>query len=158
MELLFPRRIARLSYLGRTVLVILSLGLLASLQSSDSSSEADQFTGSAAIAVLCLAAYWLCFVILPRCRDLAMSGWFILLVLVPGVGVFFCGYLTWGRTKVRGDGFDAVSPVGTVPADAEKQLTKSGSRSESLRKLEALRDSGVITEGQFERMKAQRSL
>jgi len=158
MELLFPRRIARVSYLCRTFLVILGLGVLASLQKSDSSSEADQFSGVLAVPVLSLFAYWLFFIVLPRCRDLAMSGWCVLLVLVPGVGVFFGGYLAWGRTKVRAEWDSTVQATDTVDRDVPKKSASSDSRSEPLRRLEALRDSGVITQGQFERMKTQRGL
>jgi hypothetical protein len=158
MELLFPRRIARVSYLCRTILVMLGIGLLASFQKSDSSSEADHFSGVLVVPLLCLTTYWLFFIILPRCRDLAMSGWFTLLVLVPGVGLYFCGYLAWGRTKVRAE-WDSIAPAtGTVDEDVPQQSASSDSHSEPLRRLEALRDSGVITQGQFERMKVQRRL
>ncbi len=158
MELLFPRRIARVSYLCRSLLLVLGMGLLASFQKSDSSSEADHFSGVLVVPLLCLAAYWLLFIVLPRCRDLAMSGWSTLLVLVPGIGVFFCGYLAWGRTKVRAEWDSTVPATGTLDADVPKQGATSGSHADPLLRLEALRDSGVITHGQFERMKAQRGL
>ena len=162
MELLFPRRIARVSYLCRTVLIVVMLSLLVSLGDTSLSASDGHIPLTVYIVALTLVAYWLVFVILQRCRDLAMSGWFTLLVLVPGIDLFFCGYLAWGKTKVRADWTTSVASAGTGGDDAARQEGKRTSdldpRSEALRKLQCLRDSGVITEGQFERMKAQRRL
>src|SRR4051812_37140463 len=116
MELLFPRRIARVSYLCRTVLVFVLLGVFGSFEDPSADASSRQISALGYVAALCLAVYWLVFVILPRCRDLAMSGWFTLLVLVPGVDVFFCGYLAWGKTKVRADWADVVATEGSGEA------------------------------------------
>ena len=133
MTFFFPRRIARASYLGRTILVVVALGMLASSFDSQPSLLAS-------CAALAVAAYWLFFVVRPRCRDLALSGWFILLIFVPGVDVLFCGYLTWGRTKVRVDWAaetsppearkDAHSPPPVLPVDP-----RHNAHGESLQRL-----------------------
>jgi hypothetical protein len=158
MELLFPRRIARVSYLCRTVALVVVAGLLVAF-GVESRMESDRIEVRDLAAALVLLGYWLFFIILPRCRDLAMSGWFTLLVFVPGVDIFFCSYLAWGRTKVRPDwGHSAPPTHGNEPATSAPSPGLDPVPSTALIRLESLRASGVITDTQFERMKAQRGL
>lgn len=81
MEFLFPRRIARLSYLMRSLALSLPVALLVNeLESATPPFNDGPLLFSLAALVIC----WTAFVVAPRCRNLAMSAWLSLLVFVPG--------------------------------------------------------------------------
>ena len=90
MEFLFPNRIARISYLARSIVLAVAVAML--LDALDR----DERPAFAVLIIFGLLAYWAGFVVAPRCRDLAMSRWFAALAFVPGVDLFFGAYLTWG--------------------------------------------------------------
>jgi hypothetical protein len=138
MEFLFPRRIARIPYLVRTIALAIVVALVVDHL------ESGKRSVGAALFIVALVAYWAVFVVAARCRDLAMSSWFAFLALVPGVDLFFCGYLAWGRSKVRAESDSGRSRIAT---DEKK--------SEPLLRLEALQDEGVLTEQDFVRRKAR---
>jgi hypothetical protein len=70
-------------------------------------------------------------------------------VLVPVVNIFVGGYLTWKRSWPSTEGLDLAPSVGSKPSDANQE------KSDSLRRLEALRDEGALTEQDFRRRKAR---
>ena|ERR1700736_3285231 len=80
-EFFFPRRIQRLGYLWRILATNLAIALILA-----SNSPTEQVYPMAAIVVICV--YQLLFILLPRVRDTGMSGWWVLLSLVPVVYVF----------------------------------------------------------------------
>ncbi len=143
MELLFPRKIARLAYLIRSVALTIVIAVLLDRIESGTNSTSDLF------AMVGVVAYWTIFVAAPRCRDLAMSAWFALLVFAPGVDLFFCGYLAWGRSKVRGESRVAEISSTRVSGNGDEPS------SDALRQLEALRDNGAITEQDFVRRRSR---
>ncbi|MDP3070557.1 MAG: hypothetical protein Q8N18_09725 [Opitutaceae bacterium] len=155
-EFLFPRRIARLSYWLRSV-VVLRVAELIACRIDDGGPTSD------VIFIVALVAYWGLWVLRPRYRDLAMPAWSVLLVLVPGLNLFLLGYPAWGRTKVRADW---LSPGLPWNKDHPPSLAPNPSTSASLpdksdatlRQLEALRNEGTLTEDQFLRMKSRHGL
>ena len=146
MHFVFPHRIARFSYFARNVVV----AALAPLFGTD---------GAAGIvAVLLLALYWGAFVVAPRCRDSGMSPWSAFLLLVPVANLFLGGYLTWKRSWPATDGLDLTFATPSIAGPKENSATTSNvsiAKSDSLRRLEALRDEGVLTEQDFLRRKAR---
>lgn len=91
-----------------------------------------------------------------------MSAWCTLLMLVPGLDLLMAAYLTWGRTKVRADwslsapGVTDKSPA--PPAPTTPISSASTQSAAALRRLEALRADGTLSEEQFLRMKARHGL
>jgi uncharacterized membrane protein YhaH (DUF805 family) len=78
---IFPSRIQRLDYLWRILTTNLAVGLILA-----SSSPFENL--SAWLGLIALFAYQLFFILLPRVRDTGMSGWWVLLSLVPIVYIF----------------------------------------------------------------------
>jgi|SRR6185503_16236332 len=77
----FPRRLHRFGYIWRILVTNLCLAMIVV-----SSSPTEQPVP--ALFLLALSVYQLVFVLLPRARDTGMSGWWVLLCLVPIVYVF----------------------------------------------------------------------
>lgn len=160
-ELLFPQRIARVSYLVRSFMVGTTADVTAMhLIDFDGNSPSTQ----GFVVVIALIVYWGAWVARARIADLAMSGWFTLLLLVPGANIFLASYMAWGRTKLRatwpatpqtapGNLSDPVKP--TAPASAGTVIQP---HAETLRRLEALLEDGTLSAEQFERMKARHGL
>jgi hypothetical protein len=147
MHFVFPYRIARVSYLARSI-VLVAIAVLIGLD------EKGEPTPGTIVAALLLAIYWSMFVVAPRCRDSGMRPWFALLLFVPGMNFLLGGYLTWKPSWPATDGLD-LSPA--TPGTDGSEGTPSGSKakSETLRQLEALRDAGELTEQDFLRRKAR---
>jgi uncharacterized membrane protein YhaH (DUF805 family) len=80
-DFIFPRRIQRLGYLWRILTTNLGVGLI--LASSSPFENLYAWLG-----LIALFAYQFFFILLPRVRDTGMSGWWVLLSLVPFVYVF----------------------------------------------------------------------
>jgi uncharacterized membrane protein YhaH (DUF805 family) len=80
-EFIFPRRLHRLAYLLRGLLVDGVVLMLCGMGGGTVYSS-PYFLG----AIIALIIYELFFISLPRARDLEMSGWWLLLLFVPGVG------------------------------------------------------------------------
>src|SRR5438309_12090413 len=80
-EFFFPKKIHRLGYLARILTTNLALGVILAVSSAGNH-------GYWIIAVVLLGIYQLLFILLPRLRDTGMSGWWVLLSLVPVVYVF----------------------------------------------------------------------
>jgi hypothetical protein len=77
-DTLFPRRLQRLAYWLRALAVVVGCEIL----------EANNTTIPFWWAWLTLAvAYDLLFIEVPRIRDVEMSPWWLLLVLVPGANI-----------------------------------------------------------------------
>jgi uncharacterized membrane protein YhaH (DUF805 family) len=156
MNLLFPSRIARLSYFLRNVVIVALAVMLAPALASPAGSP-----GSAAEILwgVLLAIYWLAFVVVPRCRDSGLSPWAAGLMLVPGLMIFVGGYLTWKRSwpvMFSGPHLSGVVGLQSSPGASQNgRRTEETPKSDSLRKLEALRDEGVLTEHDFLRRKAR---
>lgn len=80
-DFFFPKRLHRLAYFIRLMASNLCLALL--LGSSSPNGQPYPLVG-----VILLALYSLFFILLPRLRDTGMSGWWVILSLVPIVYVF----------------------------------------------------------------------
>jgi uncharacterized membrane protein YhaH (DUF805 family) len=88
-ELVFPKRLHRISYLIRIVIADFCLWLLLSI-----SSPSDPTLGGLRLVVIFLGAfiigiYSLFFILLPRIRDAGWSGWWVLVGMLPYVGPIF---------------------------------------------------------------------
>ena len=150
MDLVFPNRIARLSYLVRNIIVAAVCVAAAPLFERD---EGDGVSAGAILCALIILFYWAAFVAAPRCRDTGISPWLGLLAFVPGVNIFIGGYLTWKRSWPATDGLSISS--NRLPSSPGGDLGDSDGKSDALRRLETLRDDGVLTEQDFLRRKAR---
>lgn len=161
-DLIFPRRIARVSYALRTLLIFFLGRFLAAQLDNLSATDRGNFTTHEIAAGLILFAYWCVWVVRPRFVDLAMSPWCPLLMLLPGLNLFLAGYLTWGRTKVRADWPRSASAEAdntpAPPAPLAPARFAPAQTAEALRRLESLRADGTLSEEQFLRMKARHGL
>jgi uncharacterized membrane protein YhaH (DUF805 family) len=75
-EFIFPYRLHRLAFFLRGSLLSL---LTYILYSFNGSMDLKYFGGS----VMAILLYDIFFIILPRCRDVEISGWWALLTLIP---------------------------------------------------------------------------
>ena len=80
-DFLFPKRLHRLGYLWRILATNLAAGIIVA-----SSSPAEQLFPMLGLIALCM--YQFLFILLPRVRDTGISGWWVLLSLVPIVYIF----------------------------------------------------------------------
>ena len=80
-EFIFPKRLHRLGYLWR----ILTTNIAAAMIVASSSSIEQLYP---ALGLLAICVYQLFFILLPRVRDTGMSGWWVLLSVVPIVYIF----------------------------------------------------------------------
>jgi uncharacterized membrane protein YhaH (DUF805 family) len=80
-DLIFPKRLHRLGYIWRILATNLGVGMIVASASSIEHPVP-------AFLLLILFVYQLLFVLLPRVRDTGISGWWVLLSLVPVVYVF----------------------------------------------------------------------
>ena len=80
-EFSFPKRLHRLGYLWRILTTNIAAGMIVV-----SSSPTEQ--PYPALGLLALCVYQLLFILLPRVRDTGMSGWWVLLSVVPFVYIF----------------------------------------------------------------------
>jgi uncharacterized membrane protein YhaH (DUF805 family) len=80
--LLFPKRLQRFGYLWRIIATNLAVGMIVA-----SASPIDRVFPMLGLVGICF--YQFLFILLPRTRDTGMSGWWVLLSLVPIVYVFF---------------------------------------------------------------------
>jgi hypothetical protein len=152
MESFFPYRIARLSYFLRNVALAALGAVFAPLFDGESG-------GASSVAVLSVAAlvliYWGAFIVAPRCRDTGLSPWLGILVLVPVMNIFIGGYLTWKQSWPSMEGIDVHrTSVGSSSAPG-MGISDRVEKSDALKRLEALRDDGVLTERDFLRRKAR---
>ena len=98
-EFIFPKRIHRLSFLVRAIATnLLCFWLIVAFSSMHVISPIPVVTAPSEdwhyyVAILALAIYNLLFLLLPRVRDTGMSGWWVLLSLVPVVNGFFFVFL-----------------------------------------------------------------
>ena len=82
-EFIFPGRLHRLAYFLRLVTTDILACFIYAFGGTN--------TSNVWLVVLFfgLAVYQLCFIILPRIRDIGMSNWWFLLIFVPGVNAVF---------------------------------------------------------------------
>ena len=80
-DFFLPRRIGRLGYLWRILTTNIACGLI--LASGSSTEQVYPV-----LVVVVIVVYQLLFILLPRVRDTGMSGWWVLLSLVPFVYIF----------------------------------------------------------------------
>ena len=86
MNLLFPRRIGRLSYLIRDIVCALAIEYW--VDRGDVSTAGTFNQGPAAwLPIVMLVLYWLVFVIYARSRDVGMRWYWLFLMLVPGANI-----------------------------------------------------------------------
>jgi hypothetical protein len=154
MHFVFPYRIARLSYLLRNIVLAAIAAIFAPSFENDGGGG-DITAGVFAVGLLAL--YWGVFVVAPRCRDSGLSPWAALLLLVPGANLFLGGYLSWKPSWPLTDGLNLSSASGTPTTPGSDAALDHGqsAKSDALRRLEALRDEGVLTEQDFLRRKAR---
>lgn len=80
-EFIFPRRLHRLAYFLRGLLIGLAVFMLYGM--GGGTTDSLYFLP---IIIIALTIYDLFFIELPRARDLEMNGWWLLLLFIPGVG------------------------------------------------------------------------
>ncbi len=155
MTWLFPDRIARLSYFIRSSIAAVAIEAWIAT-AAPTGGRIDDF--AARLPLLGLGIYCGVAIVAPRCRDLGYSGWWAMLVLVPGPNFLLGGLLTWKRSAPDPAGLNLAAPVddSARPVDEPARASPAPEqKSESLRRLEALRDEGVLTEQDFLRRKAR---
>ncbi len=81
-DFIFPRRLHRLAYFLRGAALDIITGFLY----ASSTTFQPRYWWPAVIA---FAIYGLFFIILPRIRDVGMSGWLLLVTLIPVADVIF---------------------------------------------------------------------
>jgi uncharacterized membrane protein YhaH (DUF805 family) len=81
-EFIFPHRLHRLAYLFRGLAADIVTYFLYSC-STTMDSRAWW------ISIIALLIYGMFFIVLPRIRDIGMSGWWLLAMLIPGPNVVF---------------------------------------------------------------------
>jgi uncharacterized membrane protein YhaH (DUF805 family) len=79
---LFPKRLHRLAYVWRILVTNLAAGVIVA-----STSPTDHLVPM--LGLVAIFVYQFLFILLPRARDTGMSGWWVLLSLVPIVYIFF---------------------------------------------------------------------
>lgn len=87
-------------------------------------------------------------VIVRRLHDTDKSGWFVLVCLIPLIGII--AFIVFGCTASTPSTNRFGAPVGGDPALA----VATGSKVERIEKLAALRASGALSDAEFEKMKA----
>ena len=80
-EFIFPRRLHRLAYFLRGILAAI-VGHI--LYACSTTMNPRYFW----VAVITLLIYSFIFIDLPRLRDVAMSGWWLLVFVVPGANIW----------------------------------------------------------------------
>ena len=80
-EFIFPRRLHRLAYFIRIILLNATTYFLHSCSTT-------MKPGLFWILVIALLIYGLCFVVLPRIRDLGRSGWWLFVVFIPLLNIW----------------------------------------------------------------------
>ena len=108
-KFIFPKRIHRLSFLVRALATnLLCFWLMVALSSSHVITPTPVTAGFEDwyyyVALLALGIYTLLFVVLPRLRDTNMSGWWVLLSLVPAVYGFLCIILVFRAPQYHFEG------------------------------------------------------
>ena len=81
-EFIFPHRLHRLAYFLRLLATNILAGCIYAVGSTQ-----DAYIGI--ISFIALGAYQVFFIALPRIRDINMSSWWLLLVLVPIANIVF---------------------------------------------------------------------
>jgi uncharacterized membrane protein YhaH (DUF805 family) len=95
-EFIFPKRLHRFGYIWR--ILVTNLGVAMIVVSSIPTERPLP-----ALFLLTLFVYQLLFVLLPRARDTGMSGWWVLLSLVPIVYVFLTIILVFRASEYHFD-------------------------------------------------------
>ena len=103
-DFLFPKRLHRLGYLWRILATNLGAGVIVA-----STSPMEQIAPMLGLVALCVYQFF--FILLPRVRDTGMSGWWILLSLVPIVYVCLTIILVFRAPEYH---FDHASFEGTA--------------------------------------------
>jgi uncharacterized membrane protein YhaH (DUF805 family) len=103
-EFLFPLRLHRLSFFLRDAIV----GIVACcLHANNSAMNPRSFW----VLAIALSIYELFFIILPRIRDIGMSGWWLPLCFVPVANAVFGIILLFRAPKYPiGESVDVVEP------------------------------------------------
>jgi uncharacterized membrane protein YhaH (DUF805 family) len=104
-DFLFPKRLHRLGYLWRILATNLALAMIVV------SSSPEQLYP--VLGLIALSIYQLLFILLPRVRDTGMSGWWVLLSLVPIVYVFLTIILVFRAPEYHVGDAPYESPVKT---------------------------------------------
>ncbi len=155
MTWLFPDRIARVSYWLRSLGAAVAIETWLTVASPAGGAVTDD---AALLPAWGFVLYWGVAIVAPRCRDLGYSGWWAMLALVPGPNFLLGGLLTWKRSAPDSTGLHLAARLdGPVYASdaTSTAVAPPPSKSDALRRLEALRDEGVLTEQDFLRRKAR---
>jgi uncharacterized membrane protein YhaH (DUF805 family) len=103
-DFLFPKRLHRFGYIWRILATNLGVAMIVA-----SGSPIEQPVP--ALLLLTIFIYQLLFILRPRVRDTGMSGWWILLSLVPIVYIFLTIILVFRAPEYH---FDDASSEGTA--------------------------------------------
>ncbi len=88
-EVVFPKRLHRISYLIRIVIADVCLWLLLGTASSSDPTIAGLRLVAIFVGGFIIGIYSLFFILLPRVRDAGWNGWLVLLGLLPYIGPLF---------------------------------------------------------------------
>lgn len=103
MEILFPNRIARMSYFVRHILIILATIPLVDAMDAIENKDPALVDLWLLLAAFALAGYWVLFIVRPRCKDMGINAWYSLLALIPLVDLLFGLMLLLARSKPNTD-------------------------------------------------------
>ncbi|MBP1885728.1 DUF805 domain-containing protein [Sinorhizobium mexicanum] len=93
-----------------------------------------------------------------RLHDADMSGWLVLLCLVPGIGIIaFIAYGCIASTagSNRFGPADRSAPLSTVAAPTAASGPTAAANIERIEKLASLRAAGTISDDEFQQMKSE---
>ena len=108
-DFIFPQRLHRLAYLLRGLAADAVTGFLYSCSTT-------MDTRIWWVSVITLTLYGMFFIVLPRIRDIAMSGWWLLAALIPGVNIVFGIILLFRAPAMLSDTPNtALEPTATAP-------------------------------------------
>jgi len=99
MEIIFPNRIARISYLIRHVLFFLAGIPLIDAMDSTENKEIALVDLWILLTALVLVGYWVYYIIRPRCKDMGINPWFSLIAFIPFIDFLFGIMLLFTRSK-----------------------------------------------------------
>ncbi|MCB1228639.1 MAG: hypothetical protein KDN19_00135 [Verrucomicrobiae bacterium] len=86
----FPQMLGRASYFIRLILANLATAILYfGIEDAEHKEEAGFLVGVLLLAMILLTIYAAIYIILPRIREIGLSGWTLILAFIPVVAGFF---------------------------------------------------------------------
>ncbi len=101
LEVILPHSIARISYLIRHILFVIGSNALIPLYDSDPNAPLTSTDFWLLLLGIAVAAYWILYIVRPRCRNMGINARYCLLALVPLVNLLFAFTLLFIPPKVQ---------------------------------------------------------